>query len=356
MAQETTPEALLARVLRETEDSALRQVWADALLERGDPRGEAIALQVAAGGQPLNAAQDKRARSILSKHAVEWLGPLAGILMHKKGLVFDRGLLKACHVQVKSVPALEAAVGHPLWSAVERMWFCDRFAWDPRIVPLLVHPVMRSLRELIGVGMNTVFPRLAAHTSPLPHTTIQLVDDGFRGGDVEVLRAARSDYRDALPVLRRLGVATYDAAVEWVFRLPVVQRMQELSLTCETKVDAALLARAERLEALQAFELRPHFFVNQGEFRAHLVLRFTRDAAGKFSRVHLSVSGFRGSFAPRLDLPISNPRKLGSNSVDFEPELAGLKAAALTRIEVKLDQVPQALARFKRAEIIVLSP
>ena len=351
MAHETTPEALLARVLSETEDSALRQVWADALLEAGDPRGEVIALQIATGGQPLNAAQDKRARSILAKHAVEWLGPLSGILMHKKGLVFDRGLLKACHVQVKSVPALEAAVGHPLWSAVERMWFCDRFAWDPRIAPLLVHPVMRSLKELIGVGLHSVFPLLAASARPLPFTHLQLVDDAFRGGDTEVLRSARSDFRDALPALRRLGVATH-AAVDWVLELPVVQRMLELALTCDAKVNAALLARVARIETLQAFELRPHFFVNQGESRTHLVLRFTRDPAGKFSRVQLSVAGFRGPFAPRLDLPIANPRKLGSNIPHFEPELAGLEADALTRIEVKLEQVPQALARFKRAEIV----
>ncbi len=345
---------LLERVLAAPEDAGLREVWADHLHEHGDPRGELIALQVAAAGGPLTAAQDRRARSILAKHATTWLGPLAGVAMHRSGLVFDRGLVKACHLQIKNLAALTGAIGHPLWGATERVWCCDRFAWDPRLVPLLAHPVMRSLREVIGIGLHNVFLPLAQGERPLPFTSIVAIDDEWRAEDPTRLRAERSDFSGTLPALRRLGLTSNHADAGWLLELPVVQRLTELSLTRPEPVDAALLERAEAIATLTALELRPQWIVQHGEARAHAVLRFTRDAAGRFSRLAVSVAGFRGGLAPRLALPVAEGRDLTSHLGPLGPHFQQLPRTALSEVTVHLlesAELRAALHRFSAASI-----
>jgi uncharacterized protein (TIGR02996 family) len=353
-------DGLLERVLAAPHDAALREVWADALTEQGDPRGELIALQVAARGHALTVAQDRRARTLLAKHAIAWLGPLAGVLMHKKGLVFDRGLLKSAQVQVKSVPAFEAAIGHPSWSALERLWFCDRFAWDARSVALLTHPVMGSLREVTCVGVETVLPGLMALERPLPWTSLVALHDEYR---VEALThpLTRTDFAAALPDLAKLTLAGATPAMA-ALAFPIAQRLEVLGVTPSAPIDDEVLDRAARLKRLKVFEVRPHFFAIQGESRAHLVLRFTRAADGRFSRLELAVQGFRGPVAPRLDLPLA--RSHGWSSAhdrlgDPGHALDELSPRAVTAIELAVPRpaaADRALARFTHATRAVREP
>jgi uncharacterized protein (TIGR02996 family) len=93
---------LRTKVLADPDDAALRSVWADALIEGGDPLGELIAIQDRARDAPLTAAQDKRMRSLIAKHRVAWLGPLSGVCQHREGLLFDRGLLSKPSRSVRS--------------------------------------------------------------------------------------------------------------------------------------------------------------------------------------------------------------------------------------------------------------
>ena len=78
-------DALYAAVHADPSDDGPRQVLADALLERGDPRGELIALQLArARGEPTVAARET---ALLREHASEWAGELA----RAGTVVFERG-------------------------------------------------------------------------------------------------------------------------------------------------------------------------------------------------------------------------------------------------------------------------
>ncbi|HEU0035427.1 MAG TPA: TIGR02996 domain-containing protein [Kofleriaceae bacterium] len=49
LARIAKQDPLLARVLADPDDAGLRSVWADALIERDDPRGELISIQALAG-------------------------------------------------------------------------------------------------------------------------------------------------------------------------------------------------------------------------------------------------------------------------------------------------------------------
>ena len=65
------------------------------LIERGDPRGELIALQFKARDASLSAKEGRRLRQLLREHGRRWLGPLDAVI-DAAGLEFDRGFPSAC--------------------------------------------------------------------------------------------------------------------------------------------------------------------------------------------------------------------------------------------------------------------
>lgn len=89
--------ALLAEVLAAPHDDGPREVLADYLLERQDPRGEFITLQLAAARGAGTAKGLQRMGSLLRRHEAEWLGPLALVL---SGREFRRGFLDAATVSI----------------------------------------------------------------------------------------------------------------------------------------------------------------------------------------------------------------------------------------------------------------
>jgi uncharacterized protein (TIGR02996 family) len=317
---------LFEQVLADPDDDELRTVWADALIERGDPLGELISIQVLGRGAQLSAAQTRRARSLIAKHRVTWLGPLADIVQRREGLVFDRGLMIECQVQVKKLAALAAAVGNPRWVALRRIWFCDRFAWDPRIVPLLAHPVLRSLREVYTVGLNNVLPALARHDRPLPFTSIWTLDDDTRSPTTSI-----RDVIDCpgLPLLRRLGFTKQSA--DYILELPITRRISTLGVV-NIEPAGVWLARTASLDHLTGLELRRWWIPSQGPTRQHFILSFTRGSDGQWRELTIDRGG-----RPTADM--------------LEQELASIPADSLVRITAPADVHPQ-LRRFERAAIV----
>jgi uncharacterized protein (TIGR02996 family) len=75
----TREEALLDAIYAAPDDDAPRQVYADALTERGDPRGEFITLQLARARGPVSAEQLRRERELsnVAEHRVAWARPFS---------------------------------------------------------------------------------------------------------------------------------------------------------------------------------------------------------------------------------------------------------------------------------------
>src|SRR5205085_4958936 len=69
-----------------------------ALIERGDPRGELIALQLAGG-----AKAEKAASQLVTKHWDAWLGDLA-LVLNRKGTVFRAGMLEDVRAGTPKTP------------------------------------------------------------------------------------------------------------------------------------------------------------------------------------------------------------------------------------------------------------
>ena len=82
-----TKRPTLADVLAQPDDLDLRMVWADALQEKGDPRGELAAIQLAA---PTYASW-MRERELVWEHGEEWAEPI-GRYFHDHDHVFEGGV------------------------------------------------------------------------------------------------------------------------------------------------------------------------------------------------------------------------------------------------------------------------
>jgi uncharacterized protein (TIGR02996 family) len=92
---ETTPtatvsdaEALERGVMADPDDVAGWSAYADYLIERGDPRGEFMRVQLALEDEALSPAERKKLaadeKKLLAKHSADWLGPLAPFLLNQK--------------------------------------------------------------------------------------------------------------------------------------------------------------------------------------------------------------------------------------------------------------------------------
>ncbi len=127
-------EALLGAIYDAPDDDAPRLVLADALLERNDPRGELIALQLR---PQLDRDAKKRERELLDLHGKQWLGELATVVLG--GYVFARGFLAECRIDNRHLDRVQKVAGNPAWATV-------RDLGGSALIGL--HPVMKGLKRL----------------------------------------------------------------------------------------------------------------------------------------------------------------------------------------------------------------
>jgi uncharacterized protein (TIGR02996 family) len=174
---------LVAECLAHPGDDGPREVLADALLERDDPRGEFIQLQLRDARRELAEPDRKRIESLQRKHEKEWLGDLTRIT---KNRVFRRGFLDEC------VLLQGAAADAATWR---------RLAKDPILASIgtlhkgtaseelyrtfVFSPVMTHLREIIvpSTAMLRDLHRPIQHivlTSGLTKEALAILDEVAR--------------------------------------------------------------------------------------------------------------------------------------------------------------------------------
>lgn len=167
-------EALLNTLAERPFDRALRLVFADWLLERGDPRGEVIAL-CARGG--LSLTERRRVADLTSRGASAWLGPLKAVADLRRTRFRD-GFLDELVGLTPRLPALyHRLAGEPRLATVRALTIehCNR------VVPLegfLAHPVLGALERLeLSASDWQGLARLQA-----PHLTPRTVGVSLVGG------------------------------------------------------------------------------------------------------------------------------------------------------------------------------
>jgi len=231
-------DALLAAIHAAPDDDAPRAVYADWLVERGDRRGELIALQLADGDTR------ERERELLRDHGRSWAGDL-GKAFDADGLVFERGFLAGGSLRAKDATYLE--------DPAARLVTTIHCSESPDItIPLLRH--LPSLRKLSTSAATAA--ALATHDQPSSITELATwlpydLNDASVGA--ALARCA------ALPALRKLRIYSDSAdAVRWLLDAPILDRLEQLELSGNAvmrDIVAALLGRPSALRTV-AFDRR----------------------------------------------------------------------------------------------------
>lgn len=205
---------LLALVYAAPDDDAPRLVLADALLLRGDERGELINLQVAARREPLD--EDGRAR--LAKlttpgQLAAWALPLS-----KAGeCTFERGFPHAISLYSKG---LGSTLGDPTWSTIRKIEGVEKLS-KKATVELLDHPMLAGVQEIATLSAAAL-AALAPPARPWTALTVSATagDElpfAQRCPSLERLalrfsgaaEAVREDLLDGLPHLAELELRYY---------------------------------------------------------------------------------------------------------------------------------------------------
>ncbi|MBT3222961.1 MAG: TIGR02996 domain-containing protein, partial [Proteobacteria bacterium] len=143
---------LWTAVYANPDDWGLRLVLADQLIERGNPRGEFVALQCA---EELNKEQKRRQNALLKAHRKQFLGPLAEMVLADK-LKFKGGFPHAVAVRAKTRANFKAASGAIEWATVQDL-DVRTLNWNGGYRPfeLLLDPALTSLHIVRSITSST---------------------------------------------------------------------------------------------------------------------------------------------------------------------------------------------------------
>ena len=153
------PPELLAAVLAHPDDDGARHVFADALIERGDPRGEFITVQceiARRGGKETKATKPlwNRFRALHSRHSGKWAKSLRA-LGKRTTWQFHRGFVRRLRVNV--APPLG-----PL---------ADLLTVEPVTELVAEYPPLAWLRSALALPGAERLRRLAILYTDTPHAT-----------------------------------------------------------------------------------------------------------------------------------------------------------------------------------------
>ena len=319
---------MLRQIFAAPDDDAPRQVYADHLLEHGDPRGELITLQTS--GHVL-----AREGELVERHAATWLAPLRPIAW-TEGTHFERGFPVAIALNdPRNEDALRRVVGHPLWRTIRRLELGPGFALPTE---LLQDPVLESLEHLGAYDTAPILELLA--WKRVPYTSLGL--------DSEFSRSA-ADQRAFVAGAKKLKrLRTIELSGQWFERPQSARwlvdsapgkRLARISLTgrCTSLADwLSLVARTPKA-SFRFFHSRAH----GGS------LEVSRDRRGQLSVAHARIGGYLDSTKVESDrLSYAQLAEL----------LASLAPDALSKLEIsgrpptasERKRILAACARFPR--------
>ncbi|HEU4732732.1 MAG TPA: TIGR02996 domain-containing protein [Kofleriaceae bacterium] len=251
---DTTERDLRAAILAAPDDLAPRLVYADWLLERGDPRGEHIVLQCAEGQE--DEVRELRRRALWQRHGATWLAEdLETTELDATRFEYRNGFLHTVQLRAPELVALGPQLArHPIHTL--------RVSALPAELPGLEHsPVLRTLRRLELVSRFDDGPALARLlSSPELSRLDSLVLDRAAGSTDEAAVWSALERCSRLADLVHLALGSIEIPAErarWLGRsLPALRTLSCVSGFTST----SLLALAGSASfCLQRLALRNEF-------------------------------------------------------------------------------------------------
>ena len=237
--------ALHDAVLAAPDDDAPRLVYADWLLERGDPRGELIATQIALAANPDDAALGARERELMTAHRETWIAPSRTMQPQFRNGFIEQILVGGGELHGLAAAVEDACIRNLETSGVYR-------GLDP-IVAQLSRMALRGFHLQYGTLMPERLAPLLAAPEIARLETLSLLIIKYDPGSLEALIDAD------LPALRDLWLsrggidaAAIDKLTKW--RQPL--RSFEVSHNKIGNGSIAKLLAAPAFRALESLDLR----------------------------------------------------------------------------------------------------
>lgn len=343
---------LLAKIYREPELLEHRMVWADALQNLGDPRGEFVQLQLARDDA---SKPGKRERALLAQYELAWLAELAPVVDRRR-LRWANGFPIEAEVVFNSQTE-RALIGSEVWATFQAI-DCNDFE-------LIRSPTMRSLRRVGGFGTE-LLRALVEHHGPA-FALEQLGPISLAHNPPPELDALCSP---ALPLIdvRELwlhqadtGLSKQPHAFDWLFTTPLGRRLTRFRLSAAAQLDQGIqptswrewIAARKRWSGLESLRLDIGFLsielCDGGRLRVRTSL--TGELGPFYDEVvRDQLADFRAEF-PRLQLiscgfaPLSpDTAARWAMAADF-PEFEHIHSAS--RVPISSQQASRALAKLQ---------
>jgi uncharacterized protein (TIGR02996 family) len=169
-------DALLELVLGDLEDDGPREVLSDFWLERGDPRGELVTLQLRAARKAATEADEKAVRALLREHERAWLGELALVT---KSRVFARGFLDEVELLQNAAAEPKVWESAPLSPSLATVRTIHKGkANETHYRRFVLSPMARSLRELTVISKGMLAEACGrAAPWPIQHLALAFMPD-----------------------------------------------------------------------------------------------------------------------------------------------------------------------------------
>lgn len=277
---------LLHAIYEAPGDDDLRQVYADVLSERGDPRGEFITLQLAHARGEATEAMRKRERALLTKHAKEWMGTLYGWREEDNGesTQFERGFLSGFRLSWHAGENILTALSDPAWATIHTLDV--RKLGHSHLANMASTDVFqRRVRALHAMPEHVVIT-VHGDQPVIPLTNIEEL--GIRFDYPASDRRVLGDCT-AFPGLRRLllHVERADHDSSWLFRGDVWKRLTGLTVGPTTTYTPWLI------EARKKTSLESMSFFMGGVTFGRWDTRFSHEPldTDRFSAAHLHFEG-----------------------------------------------------------------
>jgi uncharacterized protein (TIGR02996 family) len=263
---------LLDAIYEAPDDDGPRAVYADWLLERGDPRGELIASQIAKG--KAKPGQRQQEQALLARHAATWVKPLGMDVRH---VTFARGFPAIVAVPTYLDPP--AINFDPSWSTVHT---CSMLPRDDRC-----H--VRALRTVTAATTQDI-EALAQRTRPLAVEALRWglpydVTPTRTAADLTTRTAITALMTgSALPRLHRLdlsptvvGDVTSPESLSWVW---LRRDIRELAFPTRLTLLSTWLPIFDAATHLARIDLSvPDAMANPGAWRFGARITLSRDGA-----------------------------------------------------------------------------
>lgn len=246
---------LLQLIYATPEDDGPRLVYADWLLEQGDPRAELLSLQLKA--KPTS-KDERRVRQLVKQSGRAWLGPLEPAI-ELRTETFRRGFVAEAQVKFRTPQQREQLIGHPAWNTLTRLHAGD--------VEFLRRNELRGLERLWAEEES--LPALAQRALPWRRVReLHLMTRGL--GVLSELHAAR------FPSLTALQLGAWNVPDGELFR-----QAPDFSAPHLARLESVTVNGARGPGVLELFGAFPA--LTRLVVAARLLLQFTRTPGGPWT-------------------------------------------------------------------------